>query len=132
MSDPAILNLSRMDRVARYLRLKMDTEVSFRYAAPSYSYVEIPLRGFRDGKGDLLQEVKANQTVRVEPAGDISLTGPHTAMVQINSKILDVAATSGIFLLAPGEESDISFSATFRKAATAADIGWAVRIFMLS
>lgn len=130
--DPAILNLSRMDRINRYLRLKMDTGVCFRLAQPSYSYAEIPLRGFRDAKGDLITEVKANQTVRVEPAATISLTGHHTALIQVNSKLLDVAHANGMFLLSPDEGGDLAFTATFRKGATAEDIGWAVRIFLLS
>lgn len=128
---PAVLNLARMDRVNRYLRIKMQEGKSYRLAQPSYSYLEMPLGQFLDAKGEEVQEVKANQVVTVVPAGTISLTGPHTALVQVNSKLVAVANVPAMFLLASDEPSDITFLAQFRKSFDISELNWAVRIFLL-
>lgn len=127
----AILSLARADRMRRYVQLTMDQGVPLRYAK-DYGYVEVPLRGFRDKDGQLVDSVKANQTVRVEPAGSIKLTGPHRMLIQVNNTICDSGLVSQLQILDPDDGRGIDFPVTFRTALKAADVPWAVRIYLLA
>ena len=130
--ETVFVNLVRGNRLSALIGLKLPEGLVPKYG-PQYQYVEIPVKCFRKDDGSELDEAKANQHLEVIPNCTIQVRGSQPVMIHYNPALQAVGTHSGSHIVWPGSgEHSPGFYVSFRKAVSAADLGWAIRISLLA
>lgn len=130
--DSAFLNLVRGNRVTSYLGLQMVDGKEYKYG-PIYQYVEVPVLGFGSDTGELVDEVKRNQHVFVQPACSINVRGGQTVEVEPNPSLAAFGQVQAGYKVHPASGEMVpGFWFTARKDTKLSDLTYAIRLYMYS
>lgn len=131
MDSVTFLNLVRGNRLSSIIGLRMREGVPYRFSK-DYTYVEIPLGElFNPGTEEVVSKASRNQRIRIIPACDILLRGTgYKVIVKVNPKIHEYASCTEIRFLEDDTDQPV-FYATFHKDMDAAELDWAVRLYLV-
>lgn len=133
--ESSFLNIGRGSRQTGYMGLVMAEGAPVRFGGKDYSYAEIPLVGFRgvdkDKPEDVGQKAIRNQHVYVVPACTINVRGDFHIQVEPNPALSEFGSVQGSYYVHNGSGILIpGFWMTLRKDLEAADVQYAIRLYM--
>jgi hypothetical protein len=130
------LKLVDQIRIKNYLGMEMAEGHELRRpksVSRGYAYVEVPVLGFLDKDGELVQEAKKGSHIQVVPACTVDVRGSYRFEVHPSRALLEYGMSSGMFYLEPdsskGRHSP-SIYVTLRKDISVQDLDYAIRIYM--
>lgn len=128
--DSAYLKLISGARLTSHMGLRLDEGFEYRYGR-NYLYLEIPLLGVRDEKGELVKEVKRNQHVLVECAATVDVKGRSFIEIEPNAALAEFGQVQGTYRLHPDSgEQRLGFYLTARKDVDLSSLTYGVRLYM--